>query len=428
MMRFTKRALALALVTAIPATAFATNGMFMIGYGVKSVGMGGVAMAFPQDALASATNPATLGEVGTRLDAEATLFLPNAQATLSGINSKSRANEFLIPGLGMAMPVDNETTFGGSMVGAGGGGTHYKQNLYDLAQSTDTPQTHGDMGVDLMVMQMAPTMAQKLNSNHTVGGSLVIGIQRFKAFGLGNFQQFTGSNSASSMTDRGVEYSRGMGVRLGWMGKFPEMGLTLGAAATSKIYMSKFQNYSELFAEHGDIDTPANVGAGIALKTTPKLTFAMDITRAYYSKVRSIANPGPNLPGGTAGPFPDSKAANGLGEDAGLGFGWRDQTVYKIGANYEYNSKWTLRGGWNYGKSPIKQDREIVVNITAPANTQHHGTLGVTYKVNKEMEASFAYMHAWAFEQSGPAYIGGGTGSFKMSQNSFGAALGFAFY
>ena len=419
-----KRALVLALALAVSSPVYATNGMFMIGYGVKSVGMGGVAIAFPQDALAGATNPAAIGDVSTRFDLEATLFLPNAEATLGGINSKSRANQFLIPGLGFAMPVDNETTFGFSMIGAGGGGTHYKQNLYDLNQNPGIPQTNGDMGVNLMVMQMNPTISQKITPNQMVGGSLVMGLQRFLAYGLGAFQQFTGSNTADSMTNRGVEYSRGLGVRLGWLGKYPDMGITLGAAGTSKVYMTKFQNYNELFAEHGDIDTPANVGAGISLKATPKLTLAMDITRTYYSKVRSIANPGPNPTGNL---YPDSKAANALGEDAGLGFGWRDQTVYKFGANYNYNSKWTLRGGWNYGKSPIKQEREIVVNIVAPANTQHHATLGGTYKIDKEMEVSFAYMHAWAFQQCGPTYIGD-TGCFKMSQNSFGAALGFAFY
>jgi long-chain fatty acid transport protein len=424
MKMFEKRALALALALAVSSPVYATNGMFMIGYGVKSVGMGGVAMAFPQDVFAAAINPAALGEVGTRFDLEATLFLPDASATLGGINSSSRFNAFVLPGLGFAMPVDNETTFGFNMIGAGGGGSHYKQNLYDLNQNPGIPQQNGDLGVELMIMQMNPTIAQKLNKDNTVGFTLVMGLQRFKAFGLGAFQQFTGSNSAESMTNRGVEYSRGLGVRLGWMGKIPNSGITLGAAATSKVYMSKFQNYSELFAEHGDIDTPANIGAGIALKATPKLTFAMDIVRTYYSKVNSIANLGPNTSGGL---FPVSKAVNAIGEDGGLGFGWQDQTVYKLGANYEYNSKWTYRTGWNYGKSPIPQDREIAMNIVAPATTQHHVTFGFTNKWNKEMELSFAYMHAFAFSQSGPTYIGN-SGTIKMSQNSFGAALGFAFY
>lgn len=223
------------------------------------------------------------------------------------------------------------------------------------------------------------------------------------------------------MTDRGVEYSRGMGMRFGLFSKFPELGLNLGLAATSKIYMTRFQNYSQLFAENGDIDTPANIGAGAALKITPKVTVAMDITRTYYSKVRSIANTGPNTSPGNL--FPDSKAVNGLGEDAGLGFGWRDQTVYKFGVNYDYNSKWTFRGGWNYGKSPIKQDHDIVFNIVAPANTQHHATLGFTRKIDKNTELNFAYMHAFAFTQTGPTYLGG-EGTIKMSQNSFGIGYG----
>jgi long-chain fatty acid transport protein len=50
------RLLALTLLLAIPA--FATDGYFSIGYGVKQVGQGGAGIAFPQDSLAAATNPA----------------------------------------------------------------------------------------------------------------------------------------------------------------------------------------------------------------------------------------------------------------------------------------------------------------------------------------------------------------------------------
>jgi len=423
---FTKRTLALALVLA-SAPVYATNGMFMIGYSTKSVGMGGVAMAFPQDAMVNAVNPAGIGEVGARFDAEATLFLPDAQASLGGVNSKSRSNEYLLPGLGMAMPLDNVTTMGFSMVGVGGGGSHYKQNLYDIAANppsgTGNPHT-GDLGVDLMVMEMNPTIAQKISENNTVGGTLVLAVARFKAYGLGNFTQFTTSQTDTSLTDRGPEYSRGMGMRFGWLGKVPNTGLTFGAAVTSKIYMTKYQNYSELFAEHGDMDIPANLGAGFALKVTPKTTVAMDIIRTYYSKVRSIANPGPNTSGNL---FPVSKAENGLGENAGLGFGWSDQTVYKLGINYEYNNTWTFRAGWNYGKSPIDQNSQIAFNIVAPATTENHMTLGATYKLDKQTELNFAYMHAFSFEQSGPTYIGN-TGTIKMYQDSFGMGVGFAFY
>ena len=39
-------------------SARATDGYFDIGFGVKAKGIGGAGVAFPQDALAPATNPA----------------------------------------------------------------------------------------------------------------------------------------------------------------------------------------------------------------------------------------------------------------------------------------------------------------------------------------------------------------------------------
>ena len=44
----------------------------------------------------------------------------------------------------------------------------------------------------LMQMQMLPSVAYKINKQHTVGGSLAIGVQSFRAYGLQAFQ--TGNN------------------------------------------------------------------------------------------------------------------------------------------------------------------------------------------------------------------------------------------
>ena len=63
---------------AAPSLTYATNGMFLIGYGTKSRGVGGVAIAMPQDAIAGAVNPATISYVGSRADAGMDVFLPKA--------------------------------------------------------------------------------------------------------------------------------------------------------------------------------------------------------------------------------------------------------------------------------------------------------------------------------------------------------------
>ncbi len=47
------------------------------------------------------------------------------------------------------------------------------------------------LGVDLAQGIIAPTISFKVHEKHMLGASLLIGIQRFSAYGLGNFQCFT---------------------------------------------------------------------------------------------------------------------------------------------------------------------------------------------------------------------------------------------
>jgi long-chain fatty acid transport protein len=170
------------------------------------------------------------------------------------------------------------------------------------------------------------------------------------------------------------------------------------------------------------MDTPENFGVGMALKITPRLTVGVDVTHTLYSNVNSIGNASANKSGS---PFPISQEVNALGQPQGLGFGWSDQTVFKVGAAYDYNSKWTLRTGWNYGKSPINEKNgEILFGIVAPAIVQNHLTLGATYKPSTKVEWSFSYIHAFKYEQEGPTLIGD-TGKLRMYQDAVGVNFGY---
>ena len=90
-----------------------------------------------------------------------------------------------------------------------------------------------------------------------------------------------------------------------------------------------------------------------------------------------------------------------LGGDKGLGFGWGDATVYKIGLAYDYNSKLTFRIGYNYAKTPIKDD-QILFNLLAPATVEKHITTGASYRFNKNHELTFNLMHAFKNTVKGP--------------------------
>lgn len=448
MMNFKKRTLAIALSTLIaPMGAHATNGMFLIGFGEKAQSIGGAAIAYPQDAMASAANPANMTwvDVNTmRVDVGAELFLPSAEATLdkgtdgdgvpgASVTSKSRANTFLIPNMGMAMKFNRKITMGMTAVGAGGGGSRYPENFYNtLAGVGDTKET---LGVNLMVMQMNPTASYKVNKTHSIGASLIASVATFRAFGVGtNFGNRAdcggGVYSFECMSNQGNDWSYGAGLRLGWMGRFLDNRLNLGVSGSTKVYMTEFDKYIGLFPDQGDMDTPAMFGVGMSYKLTNELDVVFDVTRTLYSGVNAIGNPGPN-------PNTDVLDIPGefFGEENGAGFGWDDQTIYKLGFAYQYDPKWTLRAGWNYGKSPIPEERAVILNIVAPATTEHHLTLGATYQLGQgllgaDTEVSFLYVHAFEFEQYGPTYLTNqatgqsGFGKIGMSQNVFGVSFG----
>jgi long-chain fatty acid transport protein len=421
----TRKIIALAILGAgIPGLACATNGMYMIGYGAKSQAMGGVGIAYAEDSLASVLNPANLVDTGgIRADIGADLFLPNASATLGvgdqQLSMESRANTFVIPNMGFGMKFSKDLWLGMTMVGVGGGGSRYNQNLYDNLLPAGPDST---LGVNLMIAHMNPTVAYRINRDHSIGASLIIGIQTFRAFGLGNFSTFVNRPEFSDkLTNNGNDWAYGAGTRLGWKGDFFDDKVKVGASYTSKVYMSRFKKYEGLFAEQGSFDNPGSYGVGIAFLPNDTWTFEFDVVRILYEDVKSVSNIGPNS--GEGDLFPVSKEVNGLGEDEGLGFGWKDQTVYKLGMGYQYSDKLKLRAGWNYGESPIDETREIAFNIVAPATVQHHATLGGTYQLSPIMEVSFSYVHAFTYEQYGPTYIGT-EGRFKMNQNAFGLSLG----
>ncbi len=434
-MKFSARtmpALALIVGLALPATVSATNGMFLIGYGPNSRAMGGTAIANPQDALVGAVNPAAIHHVGTRFDVAADLFVPMAKARLGDLEKTSSANRFLIPAFGIIMKFNSKMSFGMSGVGAGGGGSRYNKNLYNNLTGSNVNQT---LGINLMIMQMNPTAAYRVSRNHVVGASIVMSVATFRAFGLSYFSNFTSTGLfTKGLTNNGNDWSYGGGVRLGWIGQFLKKRLKLGLTGTSRIYMSRFKKYEDLFAEQGGFDTPPMYGIGAAYKINKRLTVALDITRTLYKDINSIGNtgvcPGPPLgcpvqPADQKGSaFPVSQAVNALGRDEGLGFDWNNQTVYKLGFAYKHNKRWTFRAGWTYGKSPIpSQSGAILFNIVAPAVVQNHATFGLTYKPSKVSEVGFSYVHAFEYKQSGPTFLGS-TGEIGMYQNALGISYG----
>lgn len=207
-------------------------------------------------------------------------------------------------------------------------------------------------------------------------------------------------------------------MQVGYLGHITD-NVSVGAFYKSKVWAGKFDKYAGLFAQQGGFDVPASYGAGIAFKASAQLTLAADVKHIQYSDVQSVGNSLAPLFQGT--PF---------GADGAPGFGWRDITVGKFGAVYQANDRLTLRAGYSIGGNPVPQS-ETLLNILAPGVVTEHYTAGATIKSSRNLEVTAYAMHAPRNTVRGqgsiPLNFGGGEADVRLSETSFGFAVGYSF-
>ena len=405
----------------------ATNGYFAHGFGVNDQGLAGAGVALPQDTLDAAVNPANMVFLGKRYDLGIAFFNPNRQYTVTGNPSggpgtfplapgtvKSDSKWFVLPSFGANWMLDANSSFGISIFGNGGMNTDYPTNTFGGSSPT---------GVDLMQLFIAPTYARKLAPQHAIGITPILAIQRFEARGLQSFSTNppppfpTFSSDPGSATNNGYSYSYGFGARIGYQGEIVPT-LNLGLSYQTRTYMSAFDKYKGLFAEQCDFDIPSNWTVGLAFKATPELVFVFDVQRINYSEVKAINNPLlPNLTPGS------------LGNDNGPGFGWKDMTIYKIGAQWKSSKEWIWRVGYSKGNQPIPES-EVLFNILAPGVIEQHVTAGFTRAMADNQDLNFALTRALSHSVTGPNPLeapGQQTIELKMDQWQIAASYAWKF-
>lgn len=406
------RLLVLSLLATAPV--FATNGYLQHGYGVKSQGMAGVGIALPQDGLAAATNPAGTAFVGDRIDVGAVWFRPSRGAGISGNGAGldgrydgDDTRNFFIPELGYVRQFGGDYAFGVAVYGNGGMNTDYSRNPFRSFGA------QGNAGIDLAQVFVSPSLAWRITPDHAVGVAVNLAWQQFKAKGI---QPFAGFSAApGNVSDQGRDDATGWGLRLGYTGRLTP-ALTVGLTWASKTRMGDFDKYRGLFAEGGGFDVPENYGAGLAWQATRALTLAADVQRIEYSGVPSV--------GRTLAPL---FAGNPLGSDDGPGFGWRDVTVWKLGANYDWSDALTLRAGYSHVSAPVPSGQTLL-NILAPGVVRDHASVGATWKTAGG-ELSLSYTRAFRETVKGSGSIpalpfGGGEADIHLSEHILGVAWG----
>lgn len=396
MKKISLRATAVAVAALASTSAFATDGYFPHGYGMKALGMGGASVAMTDNAFAGANNPATASFSDSRADLGANVFSPKRSVTQGTQTTESGKNAFLVPEFGYIANANGAITYGVTVYGNGGMNTDYPAAVLGGPGAT---------GVNLEQLIVAPVMSYKVSSETSVGVSPLLVRQTFSAKGLA-----AGFNVPAA----GNDVSTGLGLRLGVYSKLTP-NVAFGASYSPKTNMSKFDKYATLFAEQGDFDIPANFSMGFAVDVSSGIKVAIDYQKIEYSKVKAIANAS----------LANMMLGHALGAVDGPGFGWSDANVYKVGVEWKYSDAMTLRAGFNHTNNPVPS-ADVMFNILAPGVITDHYTVGATYKMAKNSELTWAYMYAPENSVSGFDNTNTPT-TIRMSQQSLGVQYSWKF-
>lgn len=422
--------IALALVAG---SASATNGYYTHGIGTKSKAQAGAGSANPQELMALATNPAGIAFVPDSIDAGLGIFSPmrhyeTSQSAAPGFcfapgqclltigpNDINSENEFFpIPFVGMNRALSDSDFLAAAFYARGGMNTEWQGGsvTYDpyfggpgSMGAITLPGTFGDgtAGVDLMQAFVNLSYARKVSDQLSLGASAIFAFQRFEARGLDNFTPFTKTYVKSyfttgtpkmpkALSDNGHDLSYGYGGSVGVQWN-PTPMFSLAAAYTTKMSMSEFSDYADLFAQEGGFDMPSTWTVGIAVKPNDRLALMFDVQEIKYTDVDSVSNGVENLFNCPILNPSSSDFEMCLGGARGAGFGWEDMTVYKLGVAWQYSDTWTWRAGYSTTDQPIPKD-QMTFNILAPGVMEEHLTVGFTQKMSSGNELNFSLMYA----------------------------------
>ena len=388
---------------------------------VKSLGMAATAIAYPQDSLCIAYNPAGLVWVGDRIDGEAGWLRNTARLRVSGNANPEfngsfnamRTKDFYFAGGGFSKSYCCEC-FQWSV-----GFAVYNRNFQKTTYGRSHPLVGtSHIGLEFVNETIAPTLAVLLFDDHSFGITFNWQIERLKVNGVENFDNEALSRSPGNVTNRGYAYSHGFMPTFGYRWQVTEC-IAIGATYQPKTHMSKFKKYKG-FAVDGRIDVPEKWGMGISVDILPCWTACFDAELVRWSGARSLHN---NFIIPTTD---DTK----LGAKNGTGFGFRDQWFFRVGLEYRLSESLALRAGFRHAKA-LPRRTQTAVNLLTQDCVEDFMTVGATWNINccSEISAAFAY----GFEKkikgrdSIPALLGGGNVDLKERKYALGLAYGWKY-
>jgi long-chain fatty acid transport protein len=363
---FALSGIALAVSTS---TAFATDGIYFTGNGAISSGMGGAAIALPQDVASAVDNPAGLAELESRVDFYGNVVPLKADSTFgSTSNHLFSSHVILSPGFGLNYQIAPQWTFGVAVTSAGAA-SNYGRPVLPVSGA-------GDAKASLIVVNTSPTITYKPLPSLSIGASLVFGVEQFRLNGL---VAQGPDGSLAPVPTHGNQYATGIGAGMGVLWT-PTNMVSFGASYFTKTWFTALPGYKDdvLSASGGRTDSPSRFGVGVAVRPLPGLTIALDYLRIEWS--------------------------GAAGYNTSTTWGYRDQNVGRVGISYDINGKWTVRAGYSFANNNVDSNH-TVANMYGPGIIPRAATVGATYAIDKNnlITAAFEYDIPTTIVGTGPS-------------------------
>jgi long-chain fatty acid transport protein len=260
------------------------------------------------------------------------------------------------------------------------------------------------LGIDAAVIStnVDPSIAYKINDRISVGGGL--SAQWFQATLSQAFNQTAVGSGDALVRYKGDDW--GFGFNLGTLVK-PWDGAKIGITYRSKVEHKlqgdlDFNSVSPLLAgalKSGpatvDVSLPASTTVDVTQAITPALSVSLGVQWTQWSTFKAV-----NFQGATpVAPINES---------------FSDSWFTSIGATYQWNDAWTLRGGLGWDQSPVDDHYRTV---SLPDQDRYMVGLGFGYKFSEALSVDGAYAHYFA----SPASMNGSINN--TDNNPFGATV-----
>ncbi len=387
--------------------------------GQKALAMGHTGVALTESAEVLFFNPGSLSLLESDTDIVGSLFILDGSSEYESqetLVSEETDNPIGTPlNFYYANQIDEQLSWGLGV---------YTPYGNKVEWPTDWAGSHLVNEIELTTIFFQPTIGYRINESTSIGfgPALVLGSVDFNR----NLStSLTNENGDRSNVKIEAENVDAWGYNIGITHVVNEK-LTIGASYRGEVEIeardedADFRNVPAALQDtftDGDFDAdlplPAELTLGFAYRVSNKMTLAFDINRTFWDTYDELKIEFDN---GITSVNPRE---------------YEDANIYRFGAQYRYNDKWTFRGGFYIDESPIQSG---YFAPETPRGDSVGYTAGATYRYSKnlEMDVSLLILTFDDEDLSYDFYEEGGvavpfSGVYDSAANSIGFGLSYKY-